>query len=52
MVQEYTCIPAVAANGFCIMKPCPELHGVNHRDDWRQKFLACVVGEGISVRER
>lgn len=36
----------------CVVKLCPELSWVNLRNYWRQKFLAYVVGGGISVRER
>lgn len=51
-MEEYTCIPAIAAKGFCIMKPCPELHWVNHRNDWREKEMSCLCGRGGNLRER
>lgn len=46
MVQEYSCITAAAAKGFCVLKPCPKLHWVNHRNYWRQQEISCLCGRG------
>lgn len=46
VVQDYTCIPAIAAKDFCVVKPCPELSWVNLRNDWGQKEISCLCGRG------